>query len=189
MTLEEVKSLDCGSWFGKAWKGERVPELKEILRALPRKKEIFIEVKTKEEIVPFLLENIDREKVDVECMTVISFFPEVIRKVKEIDPFIKCNLLIAFDYESINLQEIIDLVISTGADGVGAQNHKKLNLDFIMAIKEIRKTVHVWTVNSSLEAEEYLRIGIDSITTNKPIHIRNHLEKLNRQKNRKNEKS
>ena len=54
MTLEEVKSLDCGSWFGKAWKGERVPELKEILRALPRKKEIFIEVKTKEEIVPFL---------------------------------------------------------------------------------------------------------------------------------------
>ena len=47
----------------------------------------------------------------------------------------------------------------------------------------------VWTVNSSLEAEEYLRIGIDSITTNKPIYIRNHLEKLNRQKNRKNEKS
>jgi glycerophosphoryl diester phosphodiesterase len=61
---------------------------------------------------------------------------------------------------------------------VGAQNHKKLNLDLIMTLKEMRKTIHVWTVNSAQEAEEYLKMGIDSITTNRPMYLRNNLEQF-----------
>ena len=178
MTLEEIKTLDCGSWFGKSWNQERVPELKDVLRVLPHKKEIFIEVKTNEEIVPFLLENIGREKVDMGRITIITFYPEVIRQIKKIDSCINCNLLIAFDYKEIEFEEIIDLLNSTGADGVGAQNHKKLNLDLIMTLKEMRKTIHVWTVNSAQEAEEYLKMGIDSITTNRPMYLRNNLEQF-----------
>ena len=47
-----------------------------------------------------------------------------------------------------------------------------------LPLKNIKKTVHVWTVNSKREAENYVHKGIDTITTNKPLYLRNHLEQL-----------
>ncbi len=178
MSLEEIQSLDCGSWFGENWSDERIPELKDVLKSVPKDKEIYIEVKTKEEIVPFLLRDIDEQKLSIDQITVITFFPEVIREIKRRDANIKCNLLIAFDYKDIAVDEIIDLAVKIDANGLGAQNHKRLNRQFIQSLKDTGKSVHVWTVNSRKEAEEYLKNGIDSITTNKPLYLRNHLEKV-----------
>lgn len=178
MSLEEIQSLDCGSWFGENWSDERIPELKDVLKSVPKDKEIYIEVKTKEEIVPFLLRDIDEQKLSIDQITVITFFPEVIREIKRRDANIKCNLLIAFDYKDIAVDEIIDLAVKINANGLGAQNHKRLNRQFIQSLKNTGKSVHVWTVNSRKEAEEYLKNGIDSITTNKPLYLRNHLEQV-----------
>lgn len=178
MSLEEIQSLDCGSWFGENWSDERIPELKDVLKSVPKDKEIYIEVKTKEEIVPFLLQDIDEQKLSIDQITVITFFPEVIREIKRRDANIKCNLLIAFDYKDIAVDEIIDLAVKIDANGLGAQNHKRLNRQFIQSLKNTGKSVHVWTVNSRKEAEEYLKNGIDSITTNKPLYLRNHLEQV-----------
>ena len=178
MSLEEIQSLDCGSWFGENWSDERIPELKDVLKSVPKDKEIYIEVKTKEEIVPFLLRNIDEQELSIDQITVITFFPEVIREIKRRDANIKCNLLIAFDYKDIAVDEIIDLAVKIDANGLGAQNHKRLNRQFIQSLKNTGKSVHVWTVNSRKEAEEYLKNGIDSITTNKPLYLRNHLEQV-----------
>jgi glycerophosphoryl diester phosphodiesterase len=178
MSLEEIQSLDCGSWFGENWSDERIPELKDVLKSVPKDKEIYIEVKTKEEIVPFLLRDIDEQELSIDQITVITFFPEVIREIKRRDANIKCNLLIAFDYKDITVDEIIDLAIKIDANGLGSQNHKRLNGQFIQSLKNTGKSVHVWTVNSRKEAEEYLKNGIDSITTNKPLYLRNHLEQV-----------
>jgi glycerophosphoryl diester phosphodiesterase len=178
MSLEEIQSLDCGSWFGENWSDERIPELKDVLKSVPKDKEIYIEVKTKEEIVPFLLRDIVEQELSIDQITVITFFPEVIREIKRRDANIKCNLLIAFDYKDIAVDEIIDLAVKIDANGLGAQNHKRLNGQFIQSLKNTGKSVHVWTVNSRKEAEEYLKNGIDSITTNKPLYLRNHLEKV-----------
>ena len=178
MSLEEIQSLDCGSWFGENWSDERIPELKDVLKSVPKEKEIYIEVKTKEEIVPFLLRDIDAQELSIDQITVITFFPEVIREIKRRDANIKCNLLIAFDYREITVDEIIDLAVKIDANGLGAQNHKRLNEQFIQSLKNTGKSVHVWTVNSRKEAEEYLKNGIDSITTNKPLYLRNYLEQV-----------
>ena len=178
MSLEEIQSLDCGSWFGENWSDERIPELKDVLKSVPKDKEIYIEVKTKEETVPFLLRDIDEQELSIDQITVITFFPEVIREIKRRDANIKCNLLIAFDYKGIAVDEIIDLAAKIDANGLGAQNHKRLNGQFIQSLKNTDKSVHVWTVNSRKEAEEYLKNGIDSITTNKPLYLRNHLEQV-----------
>jgi len=178
MTLDEVSLLECGSWFGEAWRGEKVPELTKILSILPKGKEIFIEVKTNEVIVPYLIEDIYHQNIDIDKITIISFFPEVIRSVKKHNPELKCNLLIAFDYKRIEVNEILDSVLSIDANGVGAQNHDRLNEELIGSLKEIGKSTHVWTVDSNKEAERYLKLGINSITTNKPLFLRKHLKLL-----------
>ena len=178
MTLDEVSLLECGSWFGEAWRGEKVPELTKILSILPKGKEIFIEVKTNEVIVPYLIEDIYRQNIDIDKITIISFFPEVIRSVKKHNPKLKCNLLIAFDYKRIEVNEILDSVLSIDANGIGAKNHDRLNEELIGSLKEIGKSTHVWTVDSNKEAERYLKLGINSITTNKPLFLRKHLKLL-----------
>lgn len=78
----------------------------------------------------------------------------------------------------MHTQDILNLAMTTKADGIGAQNHARLDEKFIQAVRDIEKTIHVWTVNSNEEAESYYRNGIDSITTNKPLSIRNYLEAL-----------
>ena len=111
MTLDEVGLLECGSWFGEAWRGERVPELTKILSILPKGKEIFIEVKTNEVIVPYLIEDIYHQNIDIDRITIISFFPEVIRRVKKHNQNLKFNLLIAFVYNQIEFNEFLDSVL------------------------------------------------------------------------------
>lgn len=46
LTLEELKALDAGSWFGRRFAGERIPTLAEVVKVLPPSMPINIEVKT-----------------------------------------------------------------------------------------------------------------------------------------------
>jgi len=108
-TLQDLKSLECGSWLGKQWSNERIPELWEVIELLPIHMELFIEVKTRKEIVEQLLEEIQKAK-NPEKITVISFYPEVIETIKENSKDIKCNLLVAFEYRDISTNEIIKQV-------------------------------------------------------------------------------
>ena len=177
-TFTELQSLECSYGFGEDWKNERIPEIKEVFSILPHDKDIFIEVKTKEVIVPYLLQEIESQKAALNQITVISFYPEVIRRIKERNANIKCNLLVAFDYENIKTSKIEEIILSIGADGLGAQNHKRFNNELIKMLRNINKSVHVWTVNSTDDAEYYIKKDVDSITTNRPYFLRNHLKKM-----------
>ena len=48
----------------------------------------------------------------------------------------------------------------------------------IQGLQEEGISAHVWTVDRGSEGEEYLKKGVDSITTNRPLYLRNYLEKL-----------
>ncbi len=176
-TLQDLKSLECGSWLGEKWSNERIPELWEVIELLPIHMELFIEVKTRKEIVEKLLEEVQKAK-DLEKITVISFYSEVIEAIKEKSKNIKCNLLVAFEYKDISTNEIIKQVKRIEADGVGVQNHHKFSYEMIQSLQEEGISAHVWTVDKGSEGEEYLTKGVDSITTNRPLYLRNYLEKL-----------
>ena len=46
-TLEELKSLDAGSWYGTEFAGEEVPTLEEVFNAFPKGLPIYVELKAK----------------------------------------------------------------------------------------------------------------------------------------------
>ena len=46
-TLEELKGLGAGSWFGPQYRGERVLTLYEVFEALPREYPIYVEMKAR----------------------------------------------------------------------------------------------------------------------------------------------
>jgi len=173
--LNALKKLDVGSWKSKKWKNERIPLLEEVLKVIPDKKEIFIEVKTGTEIIEPLINALNRSNINLSDVSIISFNREVIKKIKSRMSEITGNLLIAFDPE-VNLEQGLgDLLKSINADGVGAQNHQNLNNSLVKEVHNLRKKIHVWTVNDQEEANKFELMGINSITTNRPKLIKKSL--------------
>ena len=173
---EELSKLDIGSWFGEEWKEETIPLLSEVLDLIPKKKEIYIEVKTGTEITDQLIKDIYQHKEKIKEISIISFYPEVIKEIKSIAPELTANLLVNFEGPKlIEENDIVRMMKEINADGIGAQNHKSLDINFFNKINRENKKVHVWTVNSKEEAKRYYELGLQSITTNCPGKIRKYL--------------
>ena len=173
---EELSKLDIGSWFGKEWKEETIPLLSEVLDLIPKRKEIYIEVKTGTEITDQLIKDIYQHKEKIKEISIISFYPEVIKEIKSIAPELTANLLVNFEGPKlIEENDIVRMMKEINADGIGAQNHKSLDVHFFNKINRENKKVHVWTVNSKEEAKRYYELGLDSVTTNCPGKIREYL--------------
>ena len=173
---EELSKLDFGSWFGEEWKEETIPLLSEVLDLIPKKKEIYIEVKTGTEITDQLIKDIYQHKEKIKEISIISFYPEVIKEIKSIAPELTANLLVNFEgHKLIEENDIVRMMKEINADGIGAQNHKSLDIHFFNKINRENKKVHVWTVNSKEEAKRYYELGLDSVTTNCPGKIREYL--------------
>ena len=173
---EELSKLDIGSWFGEEWKEETIPLLSEVLDLIPKKKEIYIEVKTGTEITDQLIKDIYQHKEKIKEISIISFNPEVIKEIKSIAPELTANLLVNFEgHKLIEENDIVRMMKEINADGIGAQNHKSLDIHFFNKINRENKKVHVWTVNSKEEAKRYYELGLDSVTTNCPGKIREYL--------------
>ena len=173
---EELSKLDIGSWFGEEWKEETIPLLSEVLDLIPKKKEIYIEVKTGTEITDQLIKDIYQHKEKIKEISIISFYPEVIKEIKSIAPELTANLLVNFEgHKLIEENDIVRMMKEINADGIGAQNHKSLDINFFNKINKENKKVHVWTVNSKEEAKRYYELGLDSVTTNCPGKIREYL--------------
>ena len=175
-TLKELKSLDVGLWKGKQWKGETIPTLEEVLEEIPEDKKIFIEIKTGTESIDPLIEDIQKSKVESNCITVISFHQEVVKQVKRSRESLNVNLLIAYSgpKEILN-EEVLQRLTEFKLDGVGAENHSRLSHTFVAPILEANKKVHVWTVDDIEQAKTYKELGLSSITTNVPQLIRSAL--------------
>ena len=175
-TLKKLKSLDVGLWKGMKWKGETIPTLEEALEEIPRDKKIFIEIKTGTESIDPLIEDIQKSKIDSTCITVTSFYQEVVKEVKRSMESLNVNLLIAFSSpEEVSNEEVLQKLMEFKLDGVGAENHSRLSHAFVAPIIEANKKVHVWTVDDIEQAKIYKELGLSSITTNIPQLIRSAL--------------
>ena len=175
LKYEEVKNIDVGSWFSSKWSEETLPSIEKVLRYMPEGKKIFIEVK-EEGLTDNLIEEINKSPVNNDCIRVISFYENVIKEIKE-KTNLKANLLISFTQQNISVNVLKEKLVELKADGIGAENHKLLNKEFVNKMRSVNKETHVWTVDDPDEALEYLKMGIASITTNIPKKIKETIQK------------
>ena len=64
---------------------------------IPNDKELFIEVKTGPEIIEYLPKAIYQYKEKIKKISIISFYPNVIKEIKYKEPKLTANLLINFE--------------------------------------------------------------------------------------------
>jgi glycerophosphoryl diester phosphodiesterase len=177
LTLEEIRRVDAGAWKDAAFKGERVPLLKEVLEAVGKQLLINVELKGMalrgtglEEKVAALIEQHDL----IDRVILSSFNPFALRRAKQIDPRLACGLLVAPDL-SIFLRRawLAPLIPRLNARH---PHHSQVNKAMVDQFHAQGLTVNAWTINQAGIAHAMVQAGVDGLMGDDPVLIRETVE-------------
>ena len=178
-TLAELQALDVGSWRDPRWKGTRIPTLPEVLRTVPAKGRIFIEVKCGPEIVPTLVKQLRESGLEPSQLVVISFDAEVIRALKDTVPEYEANWLCQFKKRrgatTPKHATVLRTLKACRADGLSTNAWPAIDQAFIDQVRAAGCAYHVWTIDDAPTARRFIALGAKSITTNRPGALREEL--------------
>lgn len=179
-TLDELRTLDVGSWKHQRYTGERIPTLAEVLATVPEGKQIFVEIKCGPEILPLLQRRLEGCGLKPEQIVIICFSKAVITQSRRMMPQYNANWLTGYEHTTEKrawqptANQVLDTLKNTGATGLGTQgNLKVINQPYVDAICATGLEFHVWTVNDADPARIFKSLGVHSITTDRPEFIRN----------------
>lgn len=181
-TLEDLRRLDVGLWKDARFKGERIPTLAEVLATVPAGKQIYIEIKAGPEIVPHLIPVLKQSGLLAEQTIVISFDEKVIAATREQIPNIKALWLAGFRKNpetkafEPGTESVFKTVRESKANGLDVQAKREIvNADFVNRLRDAGLEFHIWTVNDPADARHFQKLGVDSITTDRPKFLRTEL--------------
>ena len=187
-SLNELKLLDVGSWKGERWSGESIPTLDEVLAVVPPEQMIFIELKSGAGIVPHLREILDRTTVCMERIRLLTFDAGLAGVLTAMIPGARVCLNVGYRLNTLNgvwspsRDEILRMMALCGAVGLSSEAHGSVDESFAKALRRNGKELHLWTVDSLVEARTYLDFGIDSLMTNRPGFLKTGLSGIGRMK-------
>ena len=165
-TLDELKSLEAGSWFAEKFKGEPIPTLREVIGLAKGKMKLNIEVKTSKPeqlIAQRVVEIIRLENFIDECI-VTSFDRDVIIEVKRIAPEITTGFII---------DEELPEGVMDGTWDILSCSHELATKEFINEAHGRGKRIHVWTINEPGRIRHFARLGVEGIITDRPDIAKN----------------
>lgn len=163
--LDELRSLDAGSWFGPQFAGTRIPTLDEVLDLLKGKLLVNIELKTFDMASKGLGADVVRVVRDhgmADEVVLSSFNPFALRTAKQAGPEIAAGLLLALDLPGWTRWGLIRR--HSRADGL----HPELAMvdaAFVAAARKLDLPVRAWTVNEAPDIRRMIDLGVDAIIT------------------------
>lgn len=165
MTLQEVKQLDVGSYFGAEFAGEKVPTLREVLVFAHGRTMLNIEIKSQNgntEIADKVVQLIKAYDAQDECV-ITSFNYDILKRVKELEPSIQVGYILSAAYGNFYSMSDVDFF---------SMNASFLSKRTVDAIHNSGKQVHVWTVNNETSIKNLTNKGVDNIITDEPVLAR-----------------
>lgn len=163
-TLQELKELNL-QCEGKDHLNIKIPTLTEVLKTVPSRKKIFIEIKCGVEILSPLVKELSRSKINSNQVVIISFDRQVVKELKEMAPEYKALLLYSYE-EGREVSSLINEMFDIKADGIGTDN--ELSKEFVEKVIISGLEYHSWTIDNADTANQLISWGSNSITTNEP---------------------
>lgn len=173
-SLEQLRQLDVGGWKAPEYKGERIPTLDEVLRTVPRKGRVFIEVKDSVRVVPHLVRLLRSWKQASKSAVVIAFSFDVVEATKKAMPDLPVYWLVNFKRESASepwqpdFDTVLHKAIDAGLDGLNINHSEMITSVLVEQAHAAGLGFYVWTVNEPMDAERLVLAGVDGITTDRP---------------------
>lgn len=171
-TFPVLANLDFGysAQFKDAYKGEKVATYDQALNVLKNTPTIpVIEVKAsgfEEKIVAYV------QKYDlVDKAIVIDFNAERLKKIRALEPRLcgawLCSFKVEQETPASMAQKIIDTCKSINTNVVDVQ-YPAVSPEFLRILDDAGITVMCWTVDNPQAIESLVKMGVPSITTNRP---------------------
>lgn len=178
LTLEQVRQADAGSWRGEEYRGQRVPTLAEVLELCRRRVLVLVEIKA-DGIAERTLQVIDdlgaREQVVVQ-----SFTPEIVRRVKVLQPGIPAALLVGrlpTAPSRLRARRLVTQVLEVGANALAIW-HATLTPALIEEVRKRAVSLWTWTVDEEIVMRDMVLLGVQGIITNHPGRLNQVLDDL-----------
>jgi glycerophosphoryl diester phosphodiesterase len=163
---DEASSVEVGSWFDPAFKGERLPALEAVYDLLPPSVELHAELKHGSKVYPGIEERVVDliHKRGALARTLVSSFDhEALYSVRSLDEKVRLGYLLGLTTLKTAFAEMKEL---------GAES---LNLSARQTTARVVKAAHdrgfkvlVYTVNAPQERDRLRKLGVDGIFTNYP---------------------
>lgn len=175
MSLEQIRRLDAGSWFGSRFSGESVPTLSEVLRVLePHETLLIIEFKvggTRAPGIEAKVVSAVRESAMSGRTIVKAFDLGILERLAELAPQLPRLYVYAAHLSWINLT--VDDGIRFGdvlqADAQWLQGHRVLlGRRFVARAQRAGYRFVAWDVHTRARMEKMLSYGVDAIETDHP---------------------
>jgi glycerophosphoryl diester phosphodiesterase len=162
-----LRALEAGSFKDEKYRGEKLPFLSEIIKTVPKGKELVVEIKCKSEILPYLEKAVKKYQKKID-FTFICFDFKTISDTKKTFPSNSC-------YWLCSNAELLDKTFSqvgpAGLEGISL-SWPIINEDVVKKAAELGLEVYSWTVDDADEARRLIGLGVEGITTNRPGWLR-----------------
>jgi len=178
-TLEKLRTLDAGSWKGAQWKGERIPTLEEALATVPDGKRIFVEIKCSAKVLPEIERVLNVSGKKARQIAIIGLDFATMKQARECFPLSAIYWIASPKKWSGGRYPSPDTLIakatSANLDGLDLDRRFAIDKKFVSRVKNAGLKLCVWTVNNATLAEKLAVLGVDGITTNRPLWLRERL--------------
>jgi glycerophosphoryl diester phosphodiesterase len=180
-TLEELKTLDAGSWFSDEHAGEPIPTLEEVLEFAKGKISVNIEIKT-EAVTDEAWGGIEQKawelvkKYEMEDYVLFSSFDyRAIAHLKKINVDIAAALL--YEKQQSGNRTPSELVEGYSADAFNC-SYRQFSKRWAKEASEAGFPVFVYTVNSERLMRKMIKRGASGIFSDKPDVLKKIVENL-----------
>lgn len=162
-----LRELDAGSYKDEQYRGEKLPFLYELLQTVPPGKELVVEIKCKNEVLPYLKKEVEKYKEQIN-ITFICFDFNTIRETKELFPDHPCYWLCS---HALMLNSNLKKVAGAKLNGVSL-HYSIIDKDIMKNTEDMGLEVYSWTVDDPEEAKRLISLKVKGITTNRPGWLR-----------------
>ena len=162
-TFEEIRKLNIR-------KNEKIPSFEEVINLLKKEGPIIVIEIKEPETLKKVLEIVKKEKLKNKVL-IISFWQDVIKKIKEIEPEIKTGIIF-----KKKIAKIIPLMKNAKAE-VLCLNYPAVDEKIVEDCHKNNVKLNVWTVNEVKDIERMIRLKVDIIASDYPDRVLAKLKK------------
>ncbi|MFA6666334.1 MAG: glycerophosphodiester phosphodiesterase family protein [Armatimonadota bacterium] len=165
MTLEEIKTLDAGSWRSPQYAGERVPTLDETLALCKGRVRLILELK-EEEIDSGVVQAVRNFGME-DGVVIASFYDKVGLRLPNLSTRLVFKRLV-WRYLPLTESESVQLVDESAAlnASILGINYQAVSGALVRASHAAGIKIMPWTVDDRENMVSMAELGVDGITSN-----------------------
>ena len=173
LTLDQIRKLDAGTWFGEKFRGEKVPTLQEALDLVKRR--AILQVETKAEGAVECAVRVIRSMRAQSRVMFVSFQESSLLTANDLGRRIPSALLMTGGDALRRPASVAQRVRTVGANALSV-HYKAARPDLIRTFLARALGFWVWTVDDEADMRKMIRMGVGGITTNYPDRLNKVLE-------------